>query len=159
MTVTIRRLTPDDWQDWRDLRLFALEESPSAFGASLAFWQDATEDRWRSRLVDVALNLLAVDDATGAPLGQASGIAADGDGRAELISMYVHPVARGTGVGVALIDAVAAWAAGDGATELVLSVKRDNHIARRLYLRVGFVDRGEAGDEPDEQRLRRPLPP
>jgi GNAT superfamily N-acetyltransferase len=71
--------------------------------------------------------------------------------------MYVHPDARGAGVAAALIDAVVAWAAAEGATELVLSVKRANAVARRAYLRHGFVDHGEDGDEPDEQRLRRRL--
>ena len=84
-------------------------------------------------------------------------VTVDADGRAELISMYVHPDARATGVAGELVEAVAAWATDQGATELVLSVKRANERARRLYLRHGFEDHGEEGDEPDEQRLRRPL--
>jgi GNAT superfamily N-acetyltransferase len=153
----LRQLTPDDWADWRALRLLALEESPNAFGSTLASWQGEgdTEARWRARLSDVPYNVVAVDDGTGAIVGQASGLRS-GD-EAELISMYVRPDARGRGVGDALIEAVAAWATGEGATALILSVKRDNGIARRLYLRQGFEDRGEDGDEADEQRLRRPL--
>ena len=153
----LRQLTPDDWADWRALRLLALEESPNAFGSSLASWQGEgdTEARWRARLSEVPYNVVAVDDVTGAVVGQASGLRSGHE--AELISMYVHPDARGSGVGDALIEAVAAWATDEGATVLILSVKRDNDIARRLYLRRAFEDHGEDGDEADEQRLRRPL--
>jgi ribosomal protein S18 acetylase RimI-like enzyme len=157
--VLLRKVTSDEWRDWRALRLLALEESPDAFGSTLASWQGAgdTEERWRARLDDVPCNLLAVDERTGAIVGQASGTAVDDDGAAELISMYVHPDARGTGAGRALIEAIAEWAVAEGARELTLSVKRDNTLARNLYLRHGFVDHGEDGDEPDEQRLRRQL--
>jgi GNAT superfamily N-acetyltransferase len=155
--VQLRRLTPDDWSQWRALRLLALEESPQAYGSTLASWQGAgdTEARWRARLRDVPCNLLAVDEDTGAVVGQVSGTWSDTE--AELISMYVHPDARGTGLAGALIEAIADWATSEGAADLILSVKRANDVARRLYLRHGFEDHGEAGDEPDEQRLRRRL--
>jgi len=52
-------LDPDDWQLWRELRLAALAEAPDAFGSTLAEWSGAgdTEQRWRTRLHGVALNL------------------------------------------------------------------------------------------------------
>jgi GNAT superfamily N-acetyltransferase len=156
----LRVLTPDDWRLWRTLRLLALEESPEAFGATLAEWTGPgdTEDRWRGRLTNVPYTVVAVDDLTGDPIGEASGMHVDdAPGQAELISMYVHPGARGNGVAAALIDDIAAWAAANGATELVLSVKRTNDRARRTYLRHGFEDHGEPGDEPDEHRLTKPL--
>jgi hypothetical protein len=50
----LRVLTPDDWRLWRTLRLLALEESPEAFGATLAEWTGPgdAEDRWRGRLTN-----------------------------------------------------------------------------------------------------------
>ncbi|MFC9253646.1 hypothetical protein ACFTTZ_19755, partial [Amycolatopsis thailandensis] len=57
--VTLRTLTPDDWTDWRDLRLTALRHDPGVFGATPAHWENAPEERWRARLTDVPFNVLA----------------------------------------------------------------------------------------------------
>jgi hypothetical protein len=83
--VILRRLSPDDWLLWREVRLRALEDSPDAFGATLSEWGAAGEDRWRSRLGTVPFNVVAVlgDD----PVGQASGTELGDDGRVELVSM------------------------------------------------------------------------
>jgi ribosomal protein S18 acetylase RimI-like enzyme len=108
-----------------------LADAPAAFGATLESWSGAgdTEDRWRQRLEDVPLNLVAMDGYL--PIGQASGVGPDDRGRAELISMWVAPAARGTGVAPELIDAVAVWARGSGASALRLSVRRSNDLAIR----------------------------
>lgn len=45
--MVIRVATPDDWREWRTLRLAALRDAPDA---SLADWADAPEERWRARL-------------------------------------------------------------------------------------------------------------
>jgi hypothetical protein len=48
-------LTPNDWRQWRELRLAALAEAPAVFGSTLADWtgEGDTEDRWRARLSSV----------------------------------------------------------------------------------------------------------
>lgn len=150
-------LVPEDWRLWREVRLAALADAPAAFGATLESWSGArdTEHRWRQRLEDVPLNLVAMDDDH--PVGQASGIAPDERGHAELISMWVAPAARGTGVAHALIDAVAVWARSAGASALRLSVRRPNDRAIRSYLRNGFSHTDEPGDEPAELAMIRPL--
>lgn len=68
------------------------------------------------------------------------------DPEAHLWGMWVAPEARGTGAGVALIDACVAWARTRGCSELRLDVKRTNAPAIALYARRGFV---AAGDTPD----------
>lgn len=154
--VEVRALTPEDWRLWREVRLAALRDAPEAFGSTLAYWSgdgDA-EPRWRARLRDVPLNLIAVDDDS--PIGQASGTLLDGDARSELISMWVAPAARGTGVADALVEAVAEWAQSLGASAVRLSVRRANERAIRFYLRVGFIHVDEPGDDPAELAMVRP---
>lgn len=122
---------------WRGLRLRALSDAPYAFGSTLAFWQGSDfESRWRSRLADVSLNVVAVVD--GSPVGQVSGTALDPEGRVELISMWVDPAVRGAGVGEALVTEVVDWARAIGAAAVVLSVRKLNVPAINLYRRVGF---------------------
>jgi GNAT superfamily N-acetyltransferase len=60
-----------------------------------------------------------------------------------LIAMWVAPSARGTGLAVDLVEAVARWARADGATELTLGVTAGNDRASGLYLKCGFVATGE----------------
>ncbi|MBV9952123.1 MAG: GNAT family N-acetyltransferase [Acidimicrobiia bacterium] len=151
----VRAVDPDAWRLWRDLRLRALADAPESFGSSLAEWETADERRWRQRLEEVPLNVVAF--AGEVPVGQASGILANEDRRVELISMWVVPERRGTGVADALVDAVARWARGEGAVAVRLSVRRKNEHAIRLYLRTGFVHVDEPGDEPDEITMVRPL--
>jgi ribosomal protein S18 acetylase RimI-like enzyme len=156
----LRVVSPDDWRAWRDLRLFALEESPQAFGSRLADWQGDgdREERWRDRLSRVPFNVVVFEGDV--PVGMASG-APDGDS-VELISMYVRPGARGAGVSDRLVDAVAAWAAAQGATQMVLAVRTSNERAKAFYQRQGFQEIGPVpGDpgEPPETLMRRPISP
>lgn len=135
--LQLRRIGRDEWELWRDVRLRALAEAPDAFGSTLAYWQgEDLEKRWRSRLNDVPLNVVAT--AGGSAIGQVSGSEVDADGRVELTSMWVDPAARGTGVGEALVASVVEWARSTGAAAVVLSVKLANVHAVALYQRAGF---------------------
>lgn len=156
--IALRVLSPDDWRDWRELRLHALAEAPDAFGSRLADWQGAgdTEERWRGRLEWAPFNVIAsLDDR---PAGMASGATENGD--AHLLSMWVEGFARGQGVAEALIDAVADWARGTGADRLVLMVVEDNARAWAAYTRNGFTAIGPAVVDDDGKRevpMARPL--
>jgi ribosomal protein S18 acetylase RimI-like enzyme len=137
--VPVRVCGEDDWRSWSDVRLAALKDAPHAYGSTLADWQHASEERWRARLRDVALNLLATLD--GAPAGVASGVA-ESYGAVTLISMWVAPFARGCGVGDDLIQSVVEWARKRGAPAVRLDVVSNNAPAIGLYTRNGFVDAG-----------------
>ncbi len=65
---------------------------------------------------------------------------------ARLYSLAVHPDLRGQGWGERLVRAGLAWMRGEGLTLCRAEVKVDNHPARRLYARLGFL---EAGHLPD----------
>jgi ribosomal protein S18 acetylase RimI-like enzyme len=155
--VQLRVLSPDDWELWRDTRLRALADSPDAFGSTWAEWQFADEDRWRQRLSAVPFNVVAVvgDQA----VGQASGTQLDGEQRVELISMWVAPSARGSGVADALLAAVKNYAERVGAIAVRLSVRRLNERAIGMYQRASFVLADEPGDEPAEIAMHCPLRP
>ncbi|MGI9623320.1 MAG: GNAT family N-acetyltransferase [Acidimicrobiales bacterium] len=135
----IRKLTTDQWPVWRDVRLRALEEDPAAFGSTLADWSGSgdSKERWSERLDNVAANFVAF--LPGGPVGQVSGGRTEQSAHVELMSMWVAPEARGTGVGDALVEAVERWARELGAESVALSVKVDNRPAIRLYERKGFA--------------------
>jgi ribosomal protein S18 acetylase RimI-like enzyme len=163
--IEVTVLTPDDWALWRDLRLRALTEAPEAFGSRLADWQGDgdREERWRRRLsIPGGHDVVGLLD--GAAVGMATGVPSDEPGVVELISMWVSPVARGRGVGDALVGEIVRWATDAGATTLRLDVAEGNDPARLLYERHGFRMTGELGDlMPDgirhELAMERPLGP
>jgi ribosomal protein S18 acetylase RimI-like enzyme len=147
-------VTSDRWRMWRGLRLAALAEAPGAFGSTLAEWSGPgdTEERWRARVEEVALNLVLMCDGEAA--GMVSATAPDGDQPAELISMWVAPAARGRGVGDIATRKVLTWVRENfPASAVELSVKKDNTHAIRLYERHGFVDAGPSAYGPDERRM------
>jgi ribosomal protein S18 acetylase RimI-like enzyme len=152
----LRVLSDDDWTLWRELRLAALAEAPYAFGATLAGWQDASEEQWRDRLrIPGGRDLVAYLDDD--PVGMASGVPA-GDDTIEIISVWVSPAGRGHGIGDALIGALAGWAAESGATVVRLSVRPANAAAIRLYERASFLHIGPSDDDPNEILMERRLP-
>jgi GNAT superfamily N-acetyltransferase len=156
--VDITQIGPSDWERFREVRLASLSESPAVFGSRHDDWVDAPAERWRSRLTQVPLTLLAHDETT--VVGTVSGQRV-GESWVELISMWVAPMARGTAVSRQLIDAVASWAAEQDRTTYLM-VRSDNARARKSYERAGFVDRGvpegwPAGEPPERRmELRRP---
>jgi GNAT superfamily N-acetyltransferase len=81
----------------------------------------------------------------------------------ELVSMWVAPHVRNSGVGAALVDAVTAWAMATNATSISLWVTRGNSAAEALYRSKGFVATGEVQPLPsdatkDEARMELALP-
>jgi ribosomal protein S18 acetylase RimI-like enzyme len=153
--IEIHELTPDDWRLWRALRRAALAEAPDAFGSTLAEWSGPrdTEERWRTRLTDVPLNLVLRLD--GEPAGMVSGTAPTPGGEVELISFWVAPSARGRGVADAAITEVVKWARDTHGAGVVLSVRTDNDRAIAVYRRHGFADAGPSPDDPAERLMRR----
>jgi ribosomal protein S18 acetylase RimI-like enzyme len=141
--ITLRKIGVNDWSLWRKLRLQALEEAPYAFGSKLADWQGRgdTETRWRGRLSDVPLNIIA--EWQKAAAGMASATAPGSDGEVELLSMWVAPFARGHGVGDALVNAVIKWAGEQQASRVALAVFESNERAFALYRRHGFIEAGD----------------
>jgi ribosomal protein S18 acetylase RimI-like enzyme len=133
----------------------ALTEAPGAFGSTLSEWSGAgdTEQRWRARFEEVALNLVLTCD--GEAVGLVSTTAPDGAQPAELISQWVTPTGRGRGVGDEAVRQVLVWVhenfPGSG---VILSVKSNNHLAIGLYGRHGFVDVGPSPYEVDERLMR-----
>ena len=147
-------LPVEAWPRWRALRLAALAQAPEAFGSTLAEWSGPgdTEKRWRSRWVGVPHNLVLVRGGRDVAMVGLSGPSELEP--PELLSMWVAPEVRGTGVGDVAVEAVLALAATTYPGQRVgLSVHEHNDRARRLYARHGFVDAGPSSDGPGERRM------
>jgi GNAT superfamily N-acetyltransferase len=111
---TVRRR---DWRDYREIRLAALKDAPSAFAST---WQEEaslTAAQWRDRARrsqdGETLTMVVAVDGTGRWAGLAGGYRpGDWGADTELISMWVAPECRGSGIGMELLCAVVTWAEG-----------------------------------------------
>ena len=150
--VVVRPSTAQDWRQYRDLRLQALSSAPTAFGSTYSGEVDRSEERWRERAGNPRALLAFADEL-------AVGIAVGYDdpdepaGSRSLVSMFVIPGYRGTGLAMRLIDEVAAGARDDGAAELVLWVTEGNTAARKRYEHSGFVATGHTQPLPHDPAL------
>jgi ribosomal protein S18 acetylase RimI-like enzyme len=136
----IERLTPDDWQIYRDFRLAALTQDAFAFGATLERERQLEEADLRARLEHRAMFAARLNERF---VGLVGGIPSDEDHIADLISMWVAPEARRRSIGHALVRAVLDWAREQRFDHVKLWVTEGNKAAERLYERNGFVPTGE----------------
>jgi GNAT superfamily N-acetyltransferase len=152
-TAVVRPVAAGEAAALRELRLRALAEAPAAFASTLAAESLLEDDHWRG-LVDEAVAgelgtiAIAVDGARW--VGMAAGFWFQRErGIAQLWGLWVDPVARGTGIGPALVGAVRDWAAAGGATFIRLGLIEPADALRRFYARLGFVEL----DDPAPMRI------
>jgi len=153
--VRIHTVQRDDWPAYREIRLAALRDAPSAFAST---WERETafpDSRWIERAQGSqdgqAQTIVVAVDADGRWAGLAGGLRPGDAGiGAELISMWVAPDSRGQQLGGRLISAVVDWARQHGATTIGLWVTETNKPAIRLYEASGFQFTGEVAPLPSD---------
>jgi GNAT superfamily N-acetyltransferase len=144
--VEIERLTPEDGERLRSIRLSALRDAPDAFGSTFEETASRPAESWRTQIAELATFVVTIG---GEDVALARGTHYEGKpGAAILLSMWVAPGQRGKGVGEALVDAVADWARSMGFTRLLLDVADENGPAIALYARMGFEPTGETSALP-----------
>ncbi|MCG8359416.1 MAG: GNAT family N-acetyltransferase [Kiloniellales bacterium] len=137
MEHDVRRLTEDDAEAYRTIRLEALAHHPEAFQATYESSAELPLDVYTQRIQRYAL-------FGGFRGDELAGIAGFYPLRNPKIrhkglmwGMYVKEEARGTGLAAAMIEAVVEHARGQ-VEQILLSVIVDNERARRFYERMGF---------------------
>ncbi len=149
-------ITPDLAASYRDVRLRALQDTPSAFGSTYAREALLTEADWLQRSANLdgvhKIGFLAMDASSACGL-----VACFRDDhnptRAEIISMWVAPSHRGTGLSAALIDAVRTWAIARHIQTLKLMVVSNNAPAVAFYERYGFLKSGHTEPYPNDPTI------
>jgi RimJ/RimL family protein N-acetyltransferase len=142
VSFTIRRLTRDDADAYRAVRLEALTNHPEAYGQSA--------ENFAARPAGEIVTLLDALAVFGAftEAEELAGIMAfardDGERerhRGWLLQVYVKPLLRGTGCSEALVETVVDHARSE-VIQLHLMVGSHNTPAIRLYEKAGFTTYG-----------------
>jgi GNAT superfamily N-acetyltransferase len=140
-TLVVRHVELADWSALKAIRLEALRDTPDAYGSSLEKTIAFSDNRWRLMIVQQGYYLVERNsDVVGMAAG---GYHDDHPGDHWLYAMYVTPVARGTGVASALVEAVSGWARRERASALYLDVTTSLARARAFYQKEGFIPTGE----------------
>jgi GNAT superfamily N-acetyltransferase len=129
--------TPDDWEEWRRIRLASLLDTPSAYGSTYEREVARAEEDWREWLAGPAV--LVRED--GSPVAMGAAFQPEPE-TLHIIAMYVVPAHRGRGFSRQVLDALVGHGR-ERALRVQLSVNTDNEVARLAYLRYGFVPTGE----------------
>jgi predicted GNAT family acetyltransferase len=148
--IEVRRVGPDDWRAFRDVRLRALADAPDAFITTHAEASAQPDQHWQDRTTHMATS----DDAAmflacdGTSVIGLAGCFVDDNGDRMVISVWRDPAYRGRGVGAAVTDAAARFVEATG-HQPVLWVMEHNELARRSYERLGFVATGVRAQPPE----------
>ena len=144
--MILRRLTPDDAIAFRQIRLAALTESPTAFMSSVEEESAEPLEFFRARL-DVGNDTTMLGAFTDEVLMGIVGFGRNARLKIRhtgfIRSMFVSPEWRGRGVGAALVSqAIAELEQFDGLRQVFLEVISGNTAAVALYSRLGFKQYG-----------------
>jgi ribosomal protein S18 acetylase RimI-like enzyme len=164
--IAIEPITPENASIFKAARLRALQDTPSAFGATYAKESLLTEADWITRAAnwngERSILYLAMD--AGAAVGIAGSYLDHDDAtRAHLISMWTAPAHRQRGVGRLLVNQIIEWARLRGAQTLQLMVVCSNDRAMSFYQRLGFAHTGHTEPYPNdpaliEYQMSQPIP-
>lgn len=143
---TIRTLTTADIPAFRQLRLQALQECPSAFGATVENELALTAAQLHARLEGPSHSRLWgawVQQQLVGSVSLSHQLQAKVRHKAVLYAVYVAPAARGTGLARPLLEAAIAHARQQpDLRQLQLGVTVGNAPALHLYQSLGFVEYG-----------------
>jgi ribosomal protein S18 acetylase RimI-like enzyme len=153
--ITLEPITPQNAMLFKEVRLRALQDTPSAFGSTYAKESQLTDADWVKRAHWTGAKgtgYLAMD--AGIPCGiAATFVDPDDVTRARLVSMWVAPAHRRLGIGFSLVRAILAWARAQHARTLELLVTCNNDPAIRFYERLGFTRTGRTEPYPNDPAL------
>lgn len=140
--VEVRRVEPGDWRAIRAVRLEMLEDSPLAFITTLTEARALPDSVWIDRCTQPPDGAAATFGAFvgDRAVGMAVGLDKSRPGRSvvAVVSVYVSPDHRRTGVADRLMAGVEDWAVARGVRWTSLWVVDGNDGARAFYEQRGY---------------------
>ena len=127
MSTVIIKLSPDNWQKYRDIRLIALKSDPLAFASSYEqeiqfdeqIWRQNIHNMWfamvNSQVVGM-IGMLIIEESKNTNIGY-------------VVSLWVSPQFQKRQIGQALVRAIQNFAAPKNLKKLILEVTASNQAA------------------------------
>ena len=147
MEISISRLSEDNWKKYREIRLEALRNEPTAFSSSYEEQKDFEDAVWRSR-IKYALFALTPEKN---PVGLVTIIFYSSEKikhKVDIIQVYVKPAYRRKGIAGKLFDeALRIVKNNKDVIKINIAVNPEQIPAVRLYKSFGFKKIGSLSKE------------
>ena len=138
ISIKVEVIGPEDWNEYRDIWLEALEQDPQAFAASLKLESRKTEEDWRGELLkDEEFCILAKSGSL--PVSMVD-VREQKKGFWHVVSFYTKGDFRKKGIGEEVIKKVLEEIKKKGGKKvtLVVNTGKEQDGAFRLYEKLGF---------------------
>jgi len=142
MNISIKQLTENDWREFSQIRLKALQTDSSVFGSNYEKESQMTEADWRSRLQakDNAIFLVYAGET---PIGM-TGVSVDRDDPTRKTALFwgswLAPHARGKGLSELMYQTRINWAKEQPTVEkIIVSHRASNLSSKYANQKHGFV--------------------
>lgn len=136
--VEIVTLSADDWELYKNIRLYAVKESPQAFGTTFEEELAMPESEWKRRM---GLNMFFAKKK-GRIIGMCGAVREQREKlkhHALIISVYVTPEERNKGVATQLLKTlIQKMKSNENLQKLILHVTTEQTEAINLYKKFGF---------------------
>lgn len=142
MSITIRRLTEDDWFEFSQVRLKALQTDPKVFGSNYKRESQMTEAKWRNRL-EAKDNAIFLIYAGETPIGITC-VSVDRDDATKKTALlwgsWLAPDFRGKGLSELMYRTRIDWAKRQPTVEkIIVSHRASNLSSKYANQKHGFV--------------------
>lgn len=139
--VCIETLNETEWQTLRNVRLTALDESPSAFISQYDTEARYPESKWRSEFTRGKWLIATKNCEVAGIIGMTREPETPLD-QCYLEYLWVRPGLRRAGIGSLLVETAIGYARECGVINVSLWVIEGNTAARAMYTSLGFADTG-----------------
>jgi ribosomal protein S18 acetylase RimI-like enzyme len=156
MNITIARVTENDFNLCRALRLRALSDSPEAFGGTLKNALERSLDEYKEDAIRWATSeksTLFLGTFETVPIGMIGAYIEENEKRSYLCGLWVEPEYRNKGVASRLCSQAISWLVKRSSNFIYLWVANQNQVAVSLYKKLGFKATNETQRLPSNENI------
>lgn len=134
--ISFKKVSPDDWQKFRDIRLKGLQTDPQAFGGTFESESQENEEYWKERFSNPERCFYVAENEN--IFVATAGSKKIADDNWMIVAVYTLPEFRGKNISNELISRVIEEAKKTGAGKVSLMVNNYQESAINLYKKMGF---------------------
>lgn len=134
--VTFKKVLPEDWEKFKEIRLKGLQTDPQAFGGTFESESQEAEVYWKDRFSNPERCFYAAEEDS--KFIATAGLKKIADDNWMIVAVYTLPEFRGNNISQELIKCVMDEARKAGAAKVSLMVNPMQESAVKLYERMGF---------------------
>jgi ribosomal protein S18 acetylase RimI-like enzyme len=132
----LKKVLPEDWEKFKEIRLYGLQTDPQAFGKSFENESNETDSYWKEMVSGSERSFYVVEG--GLKFIGIAGLKKMTRDNWQIVAVYVLPEFRGQNLSKRLIEQVIHEAKINNAIKVSLIVNTKQESAVNLYKKIGF---------------------